>query len=128
MKFFRPLDAVLVAGVMALAVWSFWGLGLSRGSRAVVFIANHKYGWYDIEAAPREVALPTAIGPVRVRFGGGEARIVDSPCPNKLCVKHGAIRRGHDEVICLPARLLIVLEGDASSSDAPAGGVDAVTR
>lgn len=125
-RFLRPLDVLVVAGVLAAAAWSFTGHGAEDGSRAVVYISNARYGWYDLTAAPREVVFPTRIGPVRARIGGGAARVLQSPCPNKLCVRHGEIRHRRAELICMPARLLIVVEG--GERDGGGGGVDAVTQ
>lgn len=126
MKYFRPLDLLLILAVCAAAVWFIRGAGLESGARAVVYVSNKEFAWYDLGDAPRVVAIPTRIGEVRARIGGGEARILASPCPGKLCVRRGAIRHRRDELVCLPARVLIVLEGGAGGGNP--GGVDAVTR
>lgn len=124
--FFRPLDAIVAALIAAAAVWGFTAFRLAPAGRAVVYVGNAKFGWYDLQGAPRQVEVPTAIGTVTLQVGGGGARVLRSPCPNRLCVKRGTVRRAHGELICMPARLLVVLEG-GEGGDAREPQPDAVT-
>jgi hypothetical protein len=123
-SFFRPLDALIALTIAAAAAWGFLAFRVSAGAKAIVYIANAKYAWYDLTGGKRLVDLPTRIGPVRLEVGEGAARVLSSPCPNKICVKTGKIAHVHGEIVCVPAHLLIVIEGAESGSKA---GVDAVT-
>jgi hypothetical protein len=125
-KFFRPLDALMIALVGAAACWGILTFRFTEGARAVVYVANKKFAWYDLAGEKREVDVPTAIGTVKLEIGGGGARVVSSPCPNKLCVKTGTVRHSHEEIVCLPAQLLLVLEGGPGSGSGK-GGTDAIT-
>lgn len=127
MKLFRGPDLLLVLAVAAAAVWFIRGIGTDAGARAVVYVSNKKVAWYDLGSPPRTVEFPTRIGTVRAEFGGGVARILNSPCPNKLCVRHGAIRYRQEQLVCLPAHVLIVLEG-GDEQQGSRGRVDAVTQ
>jgi hypothetical protein len=93
----------------------------------LVYLDNQKYAWFDLNGAPQSHIIPTRIGPVRLEIGSGYARVLESPCPNKICVKTGTIRHGHEEVVCMPAHLLVVIEGDASLDAKKNGSPDAVT-
>ena len=102
---------------------------VSEGARAVVYVAEHKFAWYGLAGGKRVVEVPTRIGPVRLEIGGGSARVVSSPCPNRLCVKTGKVGRAHQEIVCVPARLLVSIEGaDAGRVKGEGEGeVDAIT-
>ncbi|HKP98277.1 MAG TPA: NusG domain II-containing protein [Fibrobacteria bacterium] len=128
-SFFRPLDALLAVSVATAAVWGFLAFRVADGSRAVVYIGNRKYGWYDVAGAPRRVTVPTRIGEVSLEIGNGSARVAASPCRNKVCMRTGAIHRAHSEIVCMPAQLLIVLESDRprDGDGKSPGGTDAVT-
>lgn len=125
--FFRPLDAILILAVSAAAGWGFLTFRLSEGSTAVVHVGNKKYGWYDLSSSQHRVIVPTPIGPMELEIGGGSARVVSSPCRNKICVKTGAIRRSHSEIVCMPARMLIILESEKADADGSGEETDAVT-
>ncbi len=98
----------------------------TEGSRAVVYIANKKFAWYPLAGETRRISIPTQIGMVWLEIGSGTARVVSSPCPNKLCVKTGVVRHSHEEIVCLPAKLLLTLEGPDGPGHMKAGA-DAIT-
>jgi hypothetical protein len=123
-SFFRPFDAVCLILVAAAAAWGFLSFGVAEGSKVVVYLAEKKYAWYDLGGEKRRIQVPTRIGPVWLEIGGGEARVAESPCPNKICVKTGRVRHAHGEIICVPAHLLVAIEGASGGKE---GGVDAVT-
>lgn len=125
--FFRPLDAILILAVSAAAGWGFLAFRFSEGSKAVVHVGNKKYGWYDLSSSRHRVIVPTHIGPMELEIGGGSARVVSSPCRNKICVKTGAIRRSHSEIVCMPARMVIILESEGADADGSGKETDAVT-
>ena len=50
--------------------------------------------------------------------GAGPAPVPDSDCPTQDCVHTGAISRAGQSIVCLPAQVVVHLEG-ASVPDAP---------
>jgi hypothetical protein len=92
----------------------------------VVYIANKKFAWYDLGGEKKRIPLPTQIGTLILEIGDSGARIISAPCPNKLCVKTGLIRHSHEEIVCLPGKLLLVLEGPNDEEKGKAGP-DAIT-
>lgn len=46
-----------------------------------------------------------------VLAGGGGAAVVETDCPDQLCVKTGRINRPGGSVICLPHRFVLRIEG-----------------
>ena len=116
-SFFRPFDALLLAVVAAASAWGFLAFRFNPAGKAIVYVGDRKYGWFDLAAPSSTIAIPTRIGDVELQVGGGYARVLHSPCPNKLCVHTGAIKQSHSEIVCLPARLLVVLEGGGDPGD-----------
>ena len=49
---------------------------------------------------------------------GGAVSVTDSDCPTQDCVHTGAISRAGQSIVCLPAQVVVHLEG-ASVPDAP---------
>jgi len=70
----------------------------------------------------RTIPVEGPAGKTFVQIRGSKVRIVDSPCPNKLCVKQGWIDKG--VLVCLPNRVIVTLRG----RDGDNGEIDAVTR
>ena len=46
-------------------------------------------------------------------------RVVESDCPTQDCVHTGEIYRAGQSIVCLPARIIIALEGGSASGDGP---------
>jgi hypothetical protein len=124
--FFRPLDALVLILVAAGAAWGFLAFRFSEAGKALVFVGGDRYGWYDLAGPSRRVEVPTRIGPVTLEIGGGAARVAHSPCPNRLCIRQGTVKRAHSELVCMPARLLVLLEGGAEG-DPREPRIDAIT-
>lgn len=56
---------------------------------------------------------------------GGSVRLEDADCPDRLCVRQGAISRSGESIICLPHKLVITIEGRAETdSSAPDAMLD----
>lgn len=46
-------------------------------------------------------------------------QVIHSDCPTQDCVHTGVITRAGQSIVCLPARIIIALEGDAAESGGP---------
>lgn len=46
-------------------------------------------------------------------------RVVESDCPTQDCVHTGEIYRAGQSIVCLPARIIIALEGTPESGEGP---------
>ena len=46
-------------------------------------------------------------------------RVVESDCPTQDCVHTGEIYRAGQSIVCLPARIIVALEGTPVSGDGP---------
>lgn len=124
-SFFRPLDAAITLLLAAASAWGFMAFRISEGSRALVYLSDKKHAWHELAGGKRIIEVPTRIGPVKLEIGEGSVRVLSSPCPNRLCVKTGKVGHAHQEIVCVPAHLLVVIEGAAS--DGGKGEVDAIT-
>ena len=50
---------------------------------------------------------------------GGGVRVEESDCPTQDCVHTGTITRAGQSIVCLPARVIIRLEGGTADKHAP---------
>jgi len=70
----------------------------------------------------RTVSVQGPEGTTVVEIRNNMIRVVDSPCPNKLCVKRGWITSG--AVVCLPNKVAVTISGNDGNNR----GIDAITR
>lgn len=121
----KPADAlvalfvILLASALALGVW---GRGTGNGLSAVISVDGRVTETVNLSllTAP-EVRELTANGyTLRLRLSPDGAEVLESDCPNQVCVRTGVIRRAGQSVVCLPARISVMLTGNTDN------GVDAV--
>lgn len=111
-----PLDALLVASLLATGSWLSWRLfAAPRGERALVWIDGRRAAWFPLDGAIRRDSVQGALGAVVVEHGDGSIRIVGSPCPGHLCIRQGAARRSGEKLVCVPSRVVVAIEGSADA-------------
>lgn len=137
-------DALVVLTVLALAaggalaVWSGGGAEADPGT-VVVTIDGRETDRFPLEKLLESPRTYTNNGyTLEVAYGlrdmespppdhapsPGEAgvRVAQADCPTQDCVRTGLITRSGQSIVCLPARIIVRLEGGAADPDA----VDAV--
>lgn len=123
-KPFSAADGLLVLAVIALAAalitqpWSEAAGGCA--SEVVVEVNGREVMRLPLTEEARDCSVNGFSGESRFRIEGGEVWMVDSACPDKLCVGMGRVGQSGNSVVCLPNRVVLRLEGD--------GGIDAVQR
>lgn len=123
-------DALVVALTLALTIgsaWFVWGGEKETGELTVVVSVDgtevercplaeypqeggtYSNGGYTLKADVRDAA----------DSGVPCIRVAESDCPTQDCVHTGEISRAGQSIVCLPARIIIQLEGGAVSGDGP---------
>ena len=114
------LAVVALAAASALTVWP----GRDSGSLTAVVTADgeelDRFAPADLAAGPRTYTHNGYTLTVTAEDGG--LRVSEADCPTQDCVHTGAISRSGQSIVCLPARIIILLPG----GQADPGGVDVV--
>ena len=133
---FNRWDVLLAAAVLLLAVVSalWFYLPKTGGGDQLTLVIT--VGGQEQSRTP-VTQLPD--GPIRIEGRGGytltlspsysdlpfspewSVRVADSDCPGQDCVHTGAITRGGQSIVCLPAQVVISLESASSDVDAVLG-------
>lgn len=53
---------------------------------------------------------PAPLGPVRIEVLNGKIRMLESSCPDQLCVHQGFLDNSNGSIICIPNHLVIELD------------------
>ncbi len=66
-----------------------------------------------------EFTVETEGGWNKIEVSGGAVRVTDADCPDRVCIRSGAISGGAVPIICLPHRLeIVIVSGNSSEFDA----------
>lgn len=68
-----------------------------------------------------EVTVETELGRNVVTVKDGAVSVTEADCPDKVCVRTGALSGGDVPIICLPHRLEIRIADGSADTDAKAG-------
>lgn len=118
-------DGLVVLCVAALAIGLAvfqWRGGGQEDLTAAVSVDGVEIDRVSLERAAGERTYQAGDYALTVEYAAGSARVLASGCPTQDCVHTGTITRGGQSIVCLPARIVIRLEGGAPAPDA----VDAV--
>ena len=103
------IAAVVIIGAVLVAVLF---LMKKPGSVAVVSVGGKEIARYDLDE-DIDIEIQGVGGTNRLIISGGTVRIEEADCPDKLCVKQGAISDVGQSIICLPHRVSVRVEGTA---------------
>lgn len=105
------LDRFIVVVLLTLCVLVFIALGLRSPGQSVQVRQNQETLFNAPLAEDRSVELQGPLGVTRLEIANGQARIVASPCPYKVCIGMGEIHRQGEIIACVPNRLLVQVVG-----------------
>lgn len=115
--------AVLLIVVLALlcAAWT-WGGTLESGTALTAVFTNNGGTLEKIPLAGLQEERRTLSGngyTLQVILTEEGVWVESADCPTQDCVHTGRISRSGQSIVCLPARIIVRLEGGAPAADAP---------
>ena len=114
-------DKFLIAALLILNGWLFasWGVSFSKGDWVVVTVNQTESIRLPLDQ-DQKTHVKGPLGLTEIEVKNGRARIIRSPCKNKVCIKSGYIRYADRLAACIPNRVVIRIVGKNHR------GVDAV--
>lgn len=121
---FGRRDCLFLAVLFALGIVLTVGIYCfsENGSAITVTVDGQLYGTYTLsEAREIPIELDGGISNVIV-IEDGAAYMKDADCPDKLCMRQGAISRDGQTIVCLPHKLVVeVIGGEKEAYDSISG-------
>lgn len=108
LKFFDYV-AILFSVVVTLTIAVYVYAGSSGPLRVKVQTEGGTYV-YSL-AEERRVAAEGPIGTTYIEIQDGHAAVVESPCPNKLCIQAGELHEHGHWSACMPNKVFVEVEG-----------------
>ena len=118
---FNRYDAVVAAIVallaVAVALWFYLPKTQSGELTVVISTGGEEAARAKLDSFTETTVTHNRHTP-RITADGSGVRVADSDCPTQDCVHTGTITRAGQSIVCLPAQVVVHLEG-AASADAP---------
>ena len=112
LKYFTKGDIILVGVLTVLSLASIAGMkGIYGGGKHVVVEVDGRHVLELLLDSDVTESVHGPLGETVVSIENGTARIIESPCPHKYCVRMGSISRRAEIVVCVPNRVFMTIRG-----------------
>ena len=102
--------------VLLLLTTSLGGIvsiaAMSEGSRVLVTCGDELCFTAPLDQ-PRTLVIEGPLGQTKLVIDEQGTRIVESPCPRKICVSMGVAKNTADLLACVPNRILVHIDGSS---------------
>jgi len=105
-----PLDIAAFSLALAVVVLVAVRVYARGGGAPAVHLRGPRQEWIFPLDSERTVAVPGPLGDTVVQIRKGQVRVLSSPCPEKICVRSGAIARPGQWIACLPNRVFVEIQ------------------
>ena len=106
-------DLLLVALVLliALSLYLVFILAGEEGEWVVIRSGNEEISRHPLrEDAQFTVGDESGTAYNTVVISGGEVRVTEAGCPDKICKNHRPISKSGETIVCLPNKLVVAVE------------------
>lgn len=109
-------DIIVIAVLLSLTLAAYIAVRLAQdaktpGGVAVVTVDGTERGRYALNEERRE-QITLADGAYNVlMISEGRADITDASCPDKICVRHRAVDKSGQSIVCLPNKVVVEIKG-----------------
>lgn len=113
-------DVFLIAALSLLCVFLFL-LPLFSADKppvASVWQNGEKLCEIDLSAVRESYEMP--VGGCVILVENGKISFLRADCPDKLCLKSGALSKNGDTAACVPNKVVVIIENEEKSIDAVA--------
>jgi hypothetical protein len=109
---------ILVSAALVIVMWIV--MHRTQGAVAVIRVDGAVVATLDLTSpTSRILHITGTLGPlVVVTDGNGSIRVAEATCPDQICVHTAPARSPGDQIICVPNRMVITVEGKGTSIDA----------
>lgn len=104
-------DRWLFGGLILVSLLSF--AAIDYGTEPA-YVAVVHYGEQKLTKSVKQDDIFTvsgSLGTTRIQIEGKKIRILESACPQKLCMLQGEISKAGEILVCAPNRVAVWLEG-----------------
>ena len=110
-------DIVLIGLLLLLTVASFFifRVSLKKGSQVTILVNNKEQYRFSL-SDDRDALIEGAIGVTHIRIRESSLWVTEAPCPHKDCMRMGRISQTGEIIVCIPNKVMIVVEGEGGKS------------
>ena len=113
----RKKEIIAVLVLIVIAIVSFVVIRVfdeGKGAYVKVYVNEKLTKTFDLNKDHKYI-IETKNGYNLLIIKDGRASVVDSDCPNKICVNKGSISKNDESIICLPHHVVVTIDSSEPS-------------
>jgi len=120
--YFKKADLFIYALLILAVVVSLFFLPKGKGAYAEVYSDGKLYGVYDLNT-DIELKIEGEEGYNIVVIADKKVWVKEANCPGQDCVRHKAISKVNQTIVCTPNRLIVIIKGKGDIDAYTGGGL-----
>lgn len=120
-RWWAPADILLVLAVIGLSAFLIMQSVASAGDdfdlEISISVNGREVLVFPLQEGRRELVIDGYQGKSYVEIADGQVHMIDSACPDKLCVHMGWKSHSGESIICLPNRVVIEVRSGEGGPD-----------
>ena len=112
----RDIILALVLILLGIVCYGVIRLGQKKGSQVIIYEDQKEIGRYDLNTDTTK-EIQTAKGMNILEIKNGMAYVTEADCPDQVCIRMGKISKTGENIVCLPHKLVVQLEGDSAADE-----------
>ncbi|MBS4534876.1 NusG domain II-containing protein [Clostridium sp. D2Q-14] len=114
----KKLDLIIIIIVLSIALAGYLYIEYERDTdfnnkRAEIYVNGELYDSYQLtNDIDEEIIIETELGRNIIKLYNNGADIIDSDCPDKICVEDGFISNPGEMLVCLPNKVVVEIKGE----------------
>ncbi|MDD3222982.1 MAG: NusG domain II-containing protein [Lachnospiraceae bacterium] len=112
-------DIILICVILCLGLAGFFlvrSMNHEDGGTLTVTVDGQVYETYDLDE-DQEVSLDVDGWHNHFQIKDGVVSMTEADCPDQYCVKHSAITKVNETIICLPHKVVLEITGGSQERD-----------
>lgn len=118
-------DKILAAIVLLIAAGAALVIHFAQeksGATVRIMIDGSEYGDYSMQEN-QTIEIANESGYNRIVIENGTVYMQEADCPDQYCVKHKAITKTNETIVCLPHKLVVEVHAEIEKN-----GIDSVVQ
>ena len=119
-------DKILTATILCVCMLSIIFINVyayaHKPETVIVELDGREYAKYKLSEinSPKSIEINSKYGYNKIEIFSDGVKVTESDCKDKIDVAIGKITRSNEQIVCLPHRLVIRIEGGGVHADAVA--------
>ncbi len=112
-------DKLLILGLIMATGFSYTWVRVmqTEGNYVIIRVSNKEIARYPLARDYESIKIAGVSGTARLEIKDGRIRMIEAPCPNKICLGMGWINKSGELIACVPNQVVVSVAGATAGEE-----------